>query len=776
MASCITEQWAGSTTPQVRLTVTLDTAASDGDTGVLDWKLEYVAHGYAASSSSAKPYTVKINGTTVKSDSFNFNGITETKTISSGSVNVAKGTSAKSVAFSVSFSFGLTWSGSKKDTATASGTVSVPAKTSYSVKYSANGGSGAPSAQTKWYGTTLTLSSTKPTRTGYTFQGWGTTSTDTSVNYAAGASYTSNAAITLYAIWKANTYAVTYNANGGSNAPASQTKTYGKALTLTTATPTRENYNFLGWGTSSSATTVSYASGASYTANAAITLYAVWELAYIKPRITGLSVSRCDSSGAISDNGTYALIKFDWATDEAVSSIVVSWNSNSGGSGSETIDASGTSGSVNEVIGGSLSADSTYTVSVTVTDAVDYSDLSRTLSGLKFTIDALAGGNGIAFGKPSEKEGVAEFAFDIQDKFGKIIGNGLAEYTGSGDAAIDPDTTLEHLILTNKNMPTETFYYVLTLFYSGKADANNKTQIAFPYNANATNTYFRYKADGTWSSWAKVVTVSQHNHPYTTTTAWIRYVQSVIGIFSSHEDAQNNANRRGWMGFDGTSTGFQFKNETASGVMNLIANGTIRLAGGGSWSSNYIGILSDRMRTAANNTYYLGDSTYRWKAVYAVNGTIQTSDRNQKKNIADIDDKYVQFFDKLQPVTFEFSDKEHDRVHIGYIAQDVKAAMDEVGLTDMDFAGYCRDIKTETVEEINPETGGTKEIEKQVFDENGEPVYLYSLRYSEFIALNSKMIQLNRERIKVQQAEIDTLRSEVSELKQLVNALKERVG
>lgn len=88
-------------------------------------------------------------------------------------------------------------------TSSKSTTISVPALASYKVTYNANGGSGAPSAQTKYYGRTLTLSSTKPTRSGYTFQGWSTSSTG-SVEYNAGGSYTGNKAITLYAVWKIN--------------------------------------------------------------------------------------------------------------------------------------------------------------------------------------------------------------------------------------------------------------------------------------------------------------------------------------------------------------------------------------------------------------------------------------------------------------------------------------------------------------------------------------------------------------------------------------------
>ena len=147
----------------------------------------------------------------------------------------------------MSFGFNLTWSGTYKGTLTASGSISVAAKTSYTITYNANGGSGAPSSQTKWYGTNIALSSEKPTRTGYTFKGWGTSSTTSTVSYAAGATYSSNSSITLYAIWTASTYTVKFDANGGSGAPSSQTKTHDVSLTLSSDKPTRTNYTFKGW-------------------------------------------------------------------------------------------------------------------------------------------------------------------------------------------------------------------------------------------------------------------------------------------------------------------------------------------------------------------------------------------------------------------------------------------------------------------------------------------------------------------------------------------------
>lgn len=524
MAVCSTPRWV-STSPYAKLTVTQ--TSETGDSAVLSWTLQYISD-YAASTSSANTYRVVVNGSTVKSSSYNIDGKTGTSTISSGTVNVSKGTAAKNVSFSVSFDWEITWSGVYCGTNSASGSISVAKKTSYTVSYNANGGSGAPSAQTKWYNTTLALSSTTPTRTGYSFKGWATSASG-SVAYAAGANYTANAGVTLYAVWQANTYTVSYNANGGTGAPSNQTKTYGVNLTLSSTKPTRTNYNFLGWGTSASSTTVSYNAGGTYSENAEITLYAIWQLAYTKPRITNFSVNRCDSSGTVSDDGTYAKVVFSWATDKTISSITVAWASTSGGSGSTTISASGTSGSVSQVVGaGGLGADYTYTMTVTVADSVGSTQKDSTLPGKSYSMDLQLGGNGVAFGKVAELVGYLDSAFNIRgrknleidgnatigsklyandnmyDKFGTIVGNGLSSYLGSGSAAINPDTTTDHLILTDKNTPMGNgyFMYIMTFFFVDKSTYNNRAQIAIPYG-QAGSMYHRYYSEGAWTDWKR---------------------------------------------------------------------------------------------------------------------------------------------------------------------------------------------------------------------------------------------------------------------------------
>lgn len=327
---------------------------------------------------------------------------------------------ASTVPISVTFKNYNTWAG-KSATKTLTLNVSVPAWTSYSVTYNANGGSGAPAKQTKWKDQNLKLSTTKPTKTGYTFLGWSTSNTATSPNgnYDPGDTYTANANLSLYAVWKANTYPVKYNANGGEGAPGTQTKTYGVNLTLSTTKPTRTNYNFKGWGTSATTSTVAYDPGDTYKTDTSLVLYAVWELAYVKPTISDLSVTRVapdPETGELkpNDSGTTARVYFKWSTFLDVTSITISCNTLN----TITVSTSGTSGEVEQLIGsGSLSTDSTYTVRVTVADGEGTayrSSLTRTLPGTKFVIDFLAGGNGVSIGKPAETEHVFDVALQTK--------------------------------------------------------------------------------------------------------------------------------------------------------------------------------------------------------------------------------------------------------------------------------------------------------------------------------------------------------------------------
>ena len=307
----------------------------------------------------------------------------------------------------------------------AENSVTIEALPRYSVSYYANGGSGAPDGQTKIHGIDLTLRSTKPTKTGYTFKGWTNDPNSTEIIWTAGGKYTINASRKLYAVWQAKTYTISYNANGGSGAPKSQTKTYGKDLTLSSTKPTRTNYNFEGWSTSSTATSAKYPAGGSYKDDKAATLYAVWTLAYTKPRITNFSVRRVNQNGQNDDQGTICKVIFNWATDKANPTITVSYRqTTSSGWNNINLTASGTSGSVSQILSPAFSIDNSYEIKVTVSDGTDSSDPSylsyatRTLPSAKFLIDFKAGGDGIAIGKAAENAG---FDVYMDTKFEKSV-------------------------------------------------------------------------------------------------------------------------------------------------------------------------------------------------------------------------------------------------------------------------------------------------------------------------------------------------------------------
>ena len=80
----------------------------------------------------------------------------------------------------------------------------APTLATYSITYDANGGTGAPAAQTKDHGVSITLSTTLPKKTNSTFSHWNTKADGTGVTYAPGATYKTNKALTLYAQWIPN--------------------------------------------------------------------------------------------------------------------------------------------------------------------------------------------------------------------------------------------------------------------------------------------------------------------------------------------------------------------------------------------------------------------------------------------------------------------------------------------------------------------------------------------------------------------------------------------
>ncbi len=162
----------------------------------------------------------------------------------------------------------------------------------YTVSFSANSGSGGQTANvTATYNSAMpAITTTVPTRTGYTFGGYYDTSASTggtqyyTAACASARAWDKTAATTLYARWTPNTYTISFSANSGSGGQTTNVAaTYDSAMpAITTTAPTRTGYTFGGYYDTSASTggtqyyTAAGASARTWNKTAAASLYARW--------------------------------------------------------------------------------------------------------------------------------------------------------------------------------------------------------------------------------------------------------------------------------------------------------------------------------------------------------------------------------------------------------------------------------------------------------------------------------------------------------------------
>ena len=203
---------------------------------------------------------------------------------------------------------------------------------------------------------------------------------------------------------------------------------------------------------------------------------------------------------------------------------------------------------------------------------------------------------------------------------------------------------------------------------------------------------------------------------------------------------------------------------TSSSYPQIYGNGILQLGGD---SRNEYGVVLRSNGTDEANAFrpsvnagttghlYLGVANQKWRAVFAQNGTIQTSDRNAKHDITDLDpEKITAFIMGLKPSSYVFNDADSGRTHWGLISQDIEELFPQLGMTSMDFAGFIKPPKTEDYYEDVPETvtdeetGEEKTVtRKELKTRTVEGEYIYSLRYDEFIAPLICMVQKQQKQI-----------------------------
>lgn len=193
---------------------------------------------------------------------------------------------------------------------------------------------------------------------------------------------------------------------------------------------------------------------------------------------------------------------------------------------------------------------------------------------------------------------------------------------------------------------------------------------------------------------------------YNTVPDMLRVNGNKCGVLYSNHDAKNPG-MVGW-------TGNLYSDGNNGNYMTFVVDG------------NGACILSSKRFTPTkDNLLDLGDSNRKWKDIYCVNGTINTSDRNEKTDIGDVPNEVLDAWGRVRYKRFLFSDAvekkgEAARYHIGLIAQDIQEAFSAAGLNAEDYGLFCADT---------------------IVDENGQEKTVLGIRYSEALALECAYIR-----------------------------------
>lgn len=208
----------------------------------------------------------------------------------------------------------------------------------YAVTFDANGGSGTMSNLAIVAGTAKALTANAFTRTGYTFAGWTTAANGTGTAYTNSQSVTLYADVTLYAKWTANSYTITFNANGGTGTMATSAIVAGTAKIITANAYTRSNHLFAGWSTVTGVQTVVYTDQQSITLYANTTLYAQWTPVYAITYNANTGTGTVPSGATVIAGNSYTLAS---NTGNLVKGSIAfaGWNTKADGTGATYLAA-----------------------------------------------------------------------------------------------------------------------------------------------------------------------------------------------------------------------------------------------------------------------------------------------------------------------------------------------------------------------------------------------------------------------------------------------------
>ena len=382
---------------------------------------------------------------------------------------------------------------------------------SIAITYDGNGSTGGsvPSSQFKTTGVALTLASNSGSlvKAGYTFAGWNTLANGLGTSYAVGASYSTEASLSLYAQWTANTLTVTYNSQSGSAITAGSTTT-GSSISASPGTPTRTGYTFTGWFTATSGgTAISFPYTHGQTAN--FTLYAQWtvmtfavtfngngntggSIPSAQTKTYGVALTLASNSGSLvkagytfagwntlaNGLGTSYAVATSYALDASLT-LFAQWSANSL---TVTYDTQ---------LGSSITAGST-----TTGGSISSSPGTPTRTGYTFSGWFVASSGGAAISFPYAHGQTSSFTL-----YAQWTANSLTvTYDSQGGSAISAgSTSTGGSISTSPGTPTRTGYTFTGWFVASTGGA----AISFPYTHGQTAGFTLYAQ---WTANSLVIT------------------------------------------------------------------------------------------------------------------------------------------------------------------------------------------------------------------------------------------------------------------------------
>lgn len=313
------------------------------------------------------------------------------------------------------------------------------------------------------------------------------------------------------------------------------------------------------------------------------------------------------------------------------------------------------------------------------------------------------------YGLTFEKSNASLTIGDLRIGYDSVAQSTVMETSGRLAIVGENGTKIELMSETEGDAisPSITLHYQAKKFYAESTYADiwisSSTKLLYPVTINV-------EWQNGYKSYNGIIPLTINAESNTSSKVEIKFTST------SHNRAirfrHNNSAWTNFVGANGDTTAYSFDNfasfSQTQSPENICLTGNL--------------LPSIHSKNDDSPGYNLGSGAKRWNTVFARNGAIQTSDRNKKNTIQSLSDAHSYIFDSLKPVSYKFNVNNNNRTHTGFIAQDVKEAIENAGLTTQDFAAYCE------------------------WEENDGEISC-GLRYSEFVALCVDEIQKLKKRV-----------------------------